>query len=118
MTQEELLAKREKEKSTVEFMIGIYCHKKHKTPKDSLCPECRELADYAKARVDHCPHMEDKTFCSSCKTHCYKPEMREKIRAVMRFSGPRMIFYCPKLMFKHKAETIKNRKEQKAQKTV
>ena len=37
--------------------------------------------------------METKTFCSNCKVHCYKPEMRKKIRAVMRFSGPRMIFY-------------------------
>lgn len=32
--------------------------------------------------------METKTFCSNCKVHCYKPEMREKIRDVMRFPAP------------------------------
>ena len=31
--------------------------------------------------------MEQKTFCANCKVHCYKPEMREQIRKVMRFSG-------------------------------
>ena len=24
----------------------------------------------------------NETFCSNCKVHCYKPEMREKIREV------------------------------------
>ena len=38
--------------------------------------------------------METKTFCSACKVHCYKPEMREQIRTVMRWSGPLMPF-CP-----------------------
>ena len=36
--------------------------------------------------------METKTFCSNCRAHCYRLEMREEIRKVMRFSGPRMIF--------------------------
>ena len=39
--------------------------------------------------------MESKTFCSNCRVHCYCPDMREKIRMVMRFSGPRMLFYHP-----------------------
>lgn len=29
-----------------------------------------------------CPFMENKTFCSNCKVHCCKPEMRERIRAL------------------------------------
>ena len=39
--------------------------------------------------------METKTFCSNCRVHCYRSEMREEIRKVMRFSGPRMFFYHP-----------------------
>lgn len=96
--------KREKEKKTVRFMIEIYCHKKHHTKGSNLCDECEKLADYAEKRVDHCPYMETKTFCSKCKTHCYKADMREQIRQVMRFSGPRMIFYCPKMVIKHKCK--------------
>lgn len=106
--------KREKEKRILRLMIGIYCHKKHKTKGDGFCTECQELADYAISRVEHCPHMADKTFCSCCETHCYKPEMREKIRQVMRFSGPRMIIYSPQMCIKHKLlERRKKAKEGK-----
>ena len=65
-----------------------YCKKRHHT-HGMLCPDCAALRDYACQRSDRCPFMETKTFCSNCRVHCYKPEMREKIRAVMRFSGPR-----------------------------
>lgn len=104
-----IIEKREKEKRTVRFMIEIYCHGKHKTKGNNLCPECSELADYSASRIDHCPHMATKTFCSSCKTHCYKAQMREKIRKVMRYSGPRMIIYCPKMVIRHHIEGRKSK---------
>lgn len=104
MTHEEIAIKREKEKKTVRLMIEIYCHKKHGTRGDALCDACTELADYATARVEHCPYMATKTFCSACKTHCYKPKMRERIRKVMKFSGPRMLIYSPIMVIKHKFE--------------
>ena len=65
--------KRRQEKETVGLMIELYCRGNHGTPKGQLCPDCAALRDYADARVDHCPHMATKTFCSVCKTHCYKP---------------------------------------------
>jgi len=33
--------------------------------------------------------------------HCYKPAMRENIRAVMRYSGPRMISHHPLMAIQH-----------------
>ncbi len=39
----------------------------------------------------------------------HPPEMREKIRKVMRFSGPRMIIYAPKTALWHMLCTIKER---------
>ncbi|WP_373218495.1 nitrous oxide-stimulated promoter family protein [Ruminococcus sp. 5_1_39BFAA] len=101
--------KRKREKQTVALMIRIYCRKNHGT-KQELCPECRALSDYADQRSDKCPFMETKTFCSNCKVHCYKPEMREKIRDVMRFSGPRMIFHHPVMAVRHVIETKKEKK--------
>ena len=95
--------KRRREKETVALMIGIYCRKKHGTKK-GLCPRCRELLDYAAARSDRCPFMETKTFCSNCKVHCYRPDMRARIKEVMRFSGPRMIFYHPGMAARHMKE--------------
>ena len=96
--------KREREKRVVSEMIHLYCRKKHGT-RGKLCPECAALDAYAKLRSDKCPFMETKTFCSNCKVHCYKPEMREKIRAVMRFSGPRMIFTHPVIAVRHVVES-------------
>ena len=101
-------AKREREKRMVSEMIALYCRKRHGTRAGELCPECAELAEYARQRSDRCPFMETKTFCSNCsncRVHCYKPEMREKIREVMRFSGPRMIFHHPVAAVRHVIET-------------
>ena len=60
-----------------------------------LCGECRELLEYSLARLDHCKFGNTKTKCHKCPVHCYRPDMREKIRTVMRFSGPRMLLYHP-----------------------
>ena len=101
-------SKREREKETVSLMIALFCRKQHAEARaaaglsrDELCPECRELNDYARTRSDRCPFMETKTFCSNCRVHCYKPDMRERIREVMRFSGPRMIFHHPVMALRH-----------------
>ena len=89
-------------------MISLYCKKRHKR-KYVLCFECQKLDNYARRRSDKCPFMEIKTFCSNCKVNCYKPVMREKIREVMRFSGPRMIFHHPVTAIHHMIQS-KNRK--------
>jgi Zn ribbon nucleic-acid-binding protein len=101
-------SKREQEKELVSQMIMLYCNKNHHT-KGALCPECAKLNDYAIMRSDKCPFMETKTFCSRCKVHCYKPEMRENIRQVMRFSGQRMIFYHPVIAIRHCFESGKEK---------
>ena len=103
-----LQTKREREKALVSRMIALYCKKNH--GGKSLCPDCAALDAYARQRSDRCPFMETKTFCSNCHVHCYKPEMRERIRAVMRFSGPRMILYHPLLAVRHVIETKKEKR--------
>ena len=105
----DLDSRRRKEKEIVCLMIGIYCREKHGSK--SLCPECAALDTYAKQRIDQCRYLETKTFCSSCKVHCYKPDMREKIRCVMRFAGPRMIFYHPVMAICHIIETQKGKQQ-------
>lgn len=94
--------KRRKEQQVVEEMVRLYCRKNHPAyVSGKLCPECQELLDYARARSERCPFMKEKTFCANCKVHCYKPAMREQIRRVMRFSGPRMLLYHPILAIWH-----------------
>jgi hypothetical protein len=101
MNKDKLVKKKEKEKRTVEMMIRLYCTRHHGSKKGVLCEECGSLKAYALSRVEHCPNMATKTFCSKCQTHCYKPEMRERIREVMRYSGPRIITYSPLICIRH-----------------
>ena len=89
-----------REHKTIEAMLRLYCHSQHKT-KGELCLECGELLDYAQVRLNRCPFKENKTTCAKCAVHCYKPVMREKVRAVMRYAGPRMLYRHPVLALFH-----------------
>ena len=89
----------EEEKAVVEQMIRLYC-RKHEG-NTALCPSCKALLDYAHCRLDRCRYDEHKPTCKKCPVHCYRPEMKERIRIVMRWSGPRMIVYHPIAAVRH-----------------
>ena len=89
----------EEEKAVVEQMIRLYCRKCE--GHDELCPSCKELLDYAHSRLSRCRYGEHKPTCKECPVHCYRPEMKERIRMVMRWSGPRMIIYHPIAAIRH-----------------
>lgn len=99
--------KREQEKRIVSEMIGLYCKRHHKST--CLCPSCEELMAYTVGRSENCPFMETKTFCSNCRVHCYQPLMRERIRAVMRYAGPRMLLRHPVMAVRHLTDTIREK---------
>lgn len=70
-------------------------------PVPPLCPQCQALLDYAHQRLERCRFGEDKPSCTRCPVHCYKPAMREQIRQVMRYSGPRMLLHDPIMAIRH-----------------
>ena len=96
--------KRQREKKIVQEMILLYCRDHHK-PSSYPCPSCAALIAYAHERSDKCPFMENKTFCSNCRVHCYQQGMRDQIRTVMRYSGPRMLKNHPILAIRHLIES-------------
>ncbi|HKZ17839.1 MAG TPA: nitrous oxide-stimulated promoter family protein [Geobacteraceae bacterium] len=95
-----------REKNTIKRMIGIYCRGRHHTD-GAVCKECRQLLDYAMERIYRCPYGGDKPTCGKCPIHCYKPAMREQIRCVMRYAGPRMMMYHPVLAILHFLDGMK-----------
>ena len=95
-----------REDKTIEAMIRMHCREQHHDP-DDLCPDCCELLAYARERLSHCPYQEGKAQCARCLIHCYKPMMRDKIRTVMRYAGPRMIHRHPILAFHHLIDGIR-----------
>ena len=90
----------EKEQITVAKMISLFCRLNHNSFPD-LCSDCTEMTEYAFSRLNNCHYQDEKPVCSLCPVHCYKPEMREKIKTVMRYSGPRMILFHPVLAVKY-----------------
>lgn len=87
------------EKRLAELMVRLYCRRRE--GNETLCPSCSELLCYAAERLDCCRFADSKPTCRQCPVHCYKPQMRERMRAVMRWAGPRMLFYYPVAAVKH-----------------
>lgn len=89
----------EKEQRIATLMIKLYC--RHKEGNKTLCPQCSTLAEYARSRLTRCRFGEAKPPCSRCPVHCYNPTMRRQIKEVMRYAGPRMLFYAPVEAIRH-----------------
>jgi hypothetical protein len=93
-------ARTRREWKTIRAMIALHCQGVH-AEDAGLCPECRELEDYARARLERCPYGETKPTCVNCPIHCYQQTMRERVRVVMRYAGPRMLLRHPVLALLH-----------------
>lgn len=84
----------EREKHTVRSMLQIFCADHHQGV-DMLCEDCAQLLEYAWRRLDSCPFQETKPACNHCQVHCYASAKRQRMQAVMRYAGPRMIYRYP-----------------------
>ena len=89
----------DREKQVVSRMIELYC--RHRLGMESLSEEYRALESYAHRRLDGCKFGDEKPQCKRCKIHCYKPDMRDRIRQIMRWAGPRMLIYDPIAALRH-----------------
>jgi hypothetical protein len=87
-----------REWKTVTAMLHIYCRDQH---GGGSCRECPELMNYVNLRLDRCRFGDEKPTCARCPVHCYQRDRREQIKAVMRYSGPRMIWEHPWLSLWH-----------------
>jgi hypothetical protein len=96
-----------RELKTVHAMLRLHCRARHGSR--DLCGPCGDLWDYARARIAACPFCPDKPTCVNCPVHCYKPDMRERIRQVMRFAGPRMLGRHPLLALLHLVDGRRDR---------
>ena len=90
-----------REKQTITHMVDLYCKKHKHTTNGELCPECQQFKEYAQLRLEKCPFQDKKSTCGKCKIHCYKPDMKLKVKEVMRYSGPRLLIYHPVLALHH-----------------
>ena len=102
-------ARRARELKTIDAMLQLYCRAHHgpmRSPvrgpaRDHLCRDCAALHDYAQRRLERCMFGDAKPTCASCTVHCYSAKMRERVRQVMRWAGPRMLLRHPLLAVYH-----------------
>jgi len=92
------------EKKVFEKMVLIYCKNNHQ--KKPPCDNCKEILKYGLGKIENCYYGENKPFCSKCKIHCYKDDMKKKVKEIMRYSGPRIFFYHPLISLKHLISSI------------
>lgn len=86
--------KKDKDIKVVLDFIKVYCTQNHyKNEKEYveeykafLCPDCKDLAQYAVKRRMLC-RKDPKPTCKKCDTPCYSPRYKERIKKVMKFSG-------------------------------
>ena len=95
------LTRRTREFKMIAAMLRMYCHAHHGAEDATLCADCAELHDYARRRLDRCLFGEAKPTCTNCTVHCYKASMRERVKLVMRWAGPRMLWHHPMLAVRH-----------------
>ncbi len=92
-------ARRAREQKTLEAMMRLYCSHHH--GGEPLCADCAALAEYARRRLQRCVFGDAKPTCANCLVHCYRADMRERVREMMRWAGPRMLFRHPVLSILH-----------------
>jgi hypothetical protein len=98
-TTDKRFVRRVRELKTIEAMVRMYCRRHHGDAP--LCADCAALFDYARRRLQRCVFGDAKPTCAKCVVHCYSAEMREKVRIVMRWAGPRMLLRHPILGVSH-----------------
>jgi hypothetical protein len=93
--------RRVREAKTIRAMVRMYCRGHRHAPDGALCTACSALCDYAARRLERCVFGDAKPTCSNCVVHCYSAAMREQVRTVMRWAGPRMLLRHPLLGIAH-----------------
>jgi hypothetical protein len=101
--------KLKREALTIDKMISLYCRDLHGN-SETLCEGCATLRAYALARVGTCRFGAGKPACANCPIHCFKPAMRDAIRILMRYAGPRMLLRHPWLALMHVIDSAGSRR--------
>jgi len=97
-----LTGKLDGEFTTIKAMTAIYCKAHHIRFNGEIhCSSCRDFLAYANEKLDRCPYGTMKPTCNKCPIHCYKKDIREQARIIMRYAGPRMLLKHPILTIKH-----------------
>ncbi len=106
-TTDKRFIRRARELKTIDAMARMYCRGHGHGSGELLCAECAALFEYATRRLERCVFGDAKPTCANCTVHCYSAEMREQVRVMMKWSGPRMLLRHPILGLLHKLDGLR-----------
>ena len=90
-----------RETKTISTMVSLYCKNHHDESGGGVCDECKHIQEYAIKRLQKCPFIANKPTCAKCLVHCYNKDMKNKVKLIMRYSGPRLLLSHPILAIRH-----------------
>lgn len=82
---------------TLEAIGRIFCNAHHPDAdrdEAGLCPACRNTIDATFARTATCPNHQ-RSNCEDCAVKCQRGDAQARIKEIMRYSAPRMLFRHP-----------------------
>ena len=100
-TSDKRFVRRARELKTIAAMVRMYCRGHGHRGRPPPCVECAALLDYATHRLQRCVFGDAKPSCKNCLVHCYSADMREQVRVIMKWAGPRMMWRHPVLSIFH-----------------
>lgn len=100
-TTDKRFIRRARELKTIAAMVRMYCRGHGHGGGVPLCTGCAALLEYATRRLERCVFGDAKPTCANCVVHCYSADMREQVRVVMKWAGPRMLLRHPILGVLH-----------------
>lgn len=100
-TTDKRFVRRARALKTIQTMVRMYCRGHGHQGRAPLCAGCGDLLEYATRRLERCVFGDAKPNCANCVVHCYSADMRERIRVVMRWAGPRMLLRHPIMGIAH-----------------
>lgn len=88
-----------RECENLETVIALFCDCKHQG--EGLCPECQELLEYSRKRLNTCRLGCEKPVCDSCVFECFLPAYREKLKTALHDTRARMFVQHPHMSLRH-----------------
>lgn len=95
---------------TLQAMGSIYCGAHHAgVSKDAagLCEECAATIKFTHDRASACPY-DHRGNCKDCAIKCNRGDQKERIKAIMRYAAPRMLFKHPLMTLEYVVKKLRS----------
>lgn len=95
---------------TLQAIGSIYCAAHHvDAPKNphGMCAECAATIAFTHDRASNCPNGHTGN-CADCAIKCNRGEQQQRIKAIMKYAAPRMLFKHPLMTLEYALKKLRS----------